>query len=40
MLRVADLPTVAARVDNQQTGPKTLRHMNDRRSDGQMMAYI
>lgn len=40
MLRVVDLPTCAARVDNQQTGPKTLKDMNDRRSDGRIMAYI
>ena len=40
MLRVPDLPTSAAQVDNRRTGPETLRDMNDRRSDGRMMAYI
>ena len=40
MLRVPDLPTVAARVDNLQTGPETLKDMNDRRSDGRIVAYI
>ena len=40
MLRRVVLPTSAARVDNRQTGPKTLRDMNDRRSDRRIMAYI
>jgi hypothetical protein len=40
MLRADVLPTDAARVDNQQTGPKSLRNMIDTPSDRLILPYI
>jgi len=40
MLRADDLPIDAAAVDDRRTGPKTLRDVNVRRSDGRILSYI
>ena len=40
MRRVDALPTWAATVDDQQTGPETLKDVNVRRSDGRILSYI
>ena len=40
MLRVDDLPTCTARVDDRKTDPKTLRNTINTPSDRLLMAYI